>query len=123
MFDTIGSSIPLIRDGRLRALAVTTAQRLAVLPAVPTVAEAGMPGYAANFWYGLAVSTAVPAGLQERLHAAFAEVLAQPAFHRFLEPLGLSPEPARGIAAIAAHVAEERRLWTQVLRDRGVALD
>ncbi len=123
MVDTIGSALPYIRDGRLRALGVTTPERLAVLPAVPTIAEQGFPGFDASFWYGIAVSARTPAATQQRLHAALAEAMADAPFRTLLANLGLSPEPPRSLAELAAYVAADRARWAGVIRASGVTLE
>ena len=123
MVDTIGSALPYIRDGRLRALGVTTPARLAVLPQVPTVAEQGFPGFDASFWYGIAVGARVPLATQQRLHAALAEAMADDAFRTLLASLGLSPEPPRSLAELASFVAADRARWAGVIRASGITLE
>jgi tripartite-type tricarboxylate transporter receptor subunit TctC len=123
LFDVVGSAMPLIRDGRLRALAVTTAERLSVLPDVPTVAESGFPGYAASFWYGFSLARRTPPEVTARLHAVLNSAIAEPSFRALLDPLGLAPEPPRSLEALAGTWAEENARWAAVIRGRGIALD
>lgn len=122
MFDVIGTSLPQIREGRLRALAVTTRERLAVLPDVPTIAESGLPGYQAATWFGLAVPRAVPETVAARLRAALAAVQGDAEFARRFGDLGLVVQPPREDAAIEAYLMEERERWGRVIQARGITL-
>ncbi|MCK8787282.1 tripartite tricarboxylate transporter substrate-binding protein [Roseomonas sp. NAR14] len=123
MFDVVLTALPLVREGRLRALAVTTRGRLPALPDVPTVAESGFPGYEAGTWFGVAVPRATPAAAAERLRAALAAVQRDADFAARFDALGLLVQPPRDAAAIAAHLAAERTRWGGVIRARGIALD
>jgi tripartite-type tricarboxylate transporter receptor subunit TctC len=123
LFDVVGSAMPLIREGRLRALAVTTAERLSVLPEVPTVAECGFPGYAASFWYGFSVAARTPEPAKARLGAALNAAIGEPGFRAMLEPLGLAPEPPRGPAEVQRFLAEDTARWAAVVRGQGIALE
>ncbi|SDD18497.1 Bug family tripartite tricarboxylate transporter substrate binding protein [Belnapia rosea] len=122
MFDVIGTSLPQIREGRLRALAVTTRERLAVLPDVPTIAESGLPGYQATTWFGIAVPRAVPEPVLARLRTALAAVQQEPEFVRRFADLGLAVQPPLEAAAIEAYLAEERERWGGVIRAKGISL-
>ncbi|MBL6457640.1 tripartite tricarboxylate transporter substrate binding protein [Belnapia sp. T6] len=122
MFDVIGTSLPQIRDGRLRALAVTTRARLPVLPDVPTIAESGLPGYQAATWFGLALPRATPEPVQARLRTALAAVQQDAEFAQRFSDLGLAIQPPREPAAIEAYLAEERERWGGVIRARGISL-
>ena len=79
MFDNMPSAIQHVRSGMLRPIAVTTAKRSPELPDVPTVAEAGVPGYEATSWFGLWTQAKTPAAVQQRLYTAIAKVLKDPA--------------------------------------------
>ena len=122
MFDVISTSLPLIRDGRLRALAVTTRERLEILPEVPTVAESGVPGYVATTWFGLAVPKQTPAPAAERLRAALAAVQSEAGFVRRFGELGLLMQPPRDAAGVARYLGEERTRWGGVIQARGISL-
>ena len=71
-------AVPHIRGGRLRALAVTSEQRFSALPEIPSIAEAGVPGYAMTNWYGLLVTGGTPRSSVAKLHAEIARILALP---------------------------------------------
>lgn len=123
MFDALGSSYGLIRDGRLRALAVTSAARSAALPEVPTMMESGLSDYRVAAWFGIAVPRRTPAGIQEQLRQALAIAQQEEALRRRLHDLGMAAQPARDAAALEAYVAEDRALWDRVIRERNLALD
>lgn len=96
-FPTIPSALPFIRAGKLRALAVTSAVRASSLPDVPTIAEAGLPGYDANSWYGLLAPAKTPAPVVAALQAAVAKAMYAPDLRERLlseglEPVGSTPE-------------------------------
>jgi tripartite-type tricarboxylate transporter receptor subunit TctC len=93
MFTPVLSSIPSIRDNRMRALAVSTAKRSTALPDVPTVAEAGLPGFVFDFWIGLLAPAKTPRAIVNRLNAEVRKVLAQPEVLERLSKLGAEPMP------------------------------
>jgi tripartite-type tricarboxylate transporter receptor subunit TctC len=93
MFTPVLSSIPTIRDHRLRALAVSTAQRSSALPDVPTVAEAGVPGFVFDFWVGLLAPAKTPREIVQKLNAEVIRALTQPDVKDRLAKLGAEPMP------------------------------
>jgi len=122
MFATSASVIPYIKAGRLRALAVTTAQRSASLPDLPTVAEAAVPGFESITWHGVVVPAATPVALLERLNRDINTALRQPDLRARLESLGA--EIAGGTPQeFAAYIAREIPKWTKVVRDSGAKAD
>jgi tripartite-type tricarboxylate transporter receptor subunit TctC len=123
MVDVISTSLPLVREGKIKALAVTTGGRLAVLPDVPTVAESGFPGFRAATWFGLAVPRATPQAEAQRLQAAVDKVLGDPAFRGRFEPLGLVIQAPRSQEDVDAYVQEDRQRWGAVIAANPVKLD
>ena len=119
MFDTLPSSQPHVRERRLQALGVTSAQRLASLPQLPTVAEA-VPGFEMGVWTALFLPAGTPRPLVDRLDAATREALPQ-IRDRFRE-LGLEPFPA-GPAELGTHLGAEIAKWTGVVRAAGITID
>jgi tripartite-type tricarboxylate transporter receptor subunit TctC len=119
MFDTLPSSLPHARDGRLVALGVTSAGRLASLPEIPAVAET-VPGFEMGVWTALFVPAATPRPVIERLDAATREAL-PPLGTRFAE-LGLEPFVA-GPAEVAAYLRGEITKWTSVIRNARITAD
>lgn len=93
MFTPVLSSIPSIRENRMRALAVSTAKRSSALPDVPTVAEAGLPGFVFDFWIGLLAPAKTPRPIVNKLNAEVRKALAQPDVLERLNKLGAEPMP------------------------------
>jgi tripartite-type tricarboxylate transporter receptor subunit TctC len=93
MFTPVLASLPTIRDGRLRALAVSTAKRSSSMPDVPTVAEAGMPGFAFDFWIGMLAPSKTPRAVVSKLNAEIAKALAQPEVKERMAKLGAESMP------------------------------
>lgn len=118
-FPAIASSQPLIRAGKLRALAVTLAKRSNVVPDLPTLAEAGVPGVVVVNWYGLLAPLNTPRPIVERLSQGVAAAMSQPDVVKRLLADGSdaatsTPEQFR------AHIAEERDKWTKVIRNANI---
>lgn len=118
LFTSAGSVEALVRDGRMRALAVTTRARLPGWPAVPTVAEA-LPGYVAELWYGLYAPAATPAAVVAVLEGAVRDSVADAGFAQRLRDRGFEPD-FLGAAATAAATQEERARWEPVIRRAGI---
>ncbi len=93
MFTPVLSSIPIIRDNRMRALAVSTAQRSSALPDVPTVSEAGVPGFVFDFWIGLLAPAKTPRDVVNKLNQEVSKALAQPDVKERMAKLGGEPLP------------------------------
>jgi tripartite-type tricarboxylate transporter receptor subunit TctC len=120
--DTLPLALPHIREGRVRAMAVTTATRNAALPDIPTVAEAGVPGYEATGWYGIAAPTGTPAAAVERVNAEINTLLARPAFREKLLGVGAEPAPMTP-SAFGALIERDRARWTRVIREANIRPD
>jgi tripartite-type tricarboxylate transporter receptor subunit TctC len=123
VFTDVMTALPHVQEGRLRALGVTTAERSAALPEVPTVAEQGLPGYDASVFFGIVVPAATPAEARERLQAAVAEALAQPEVRKALEAQGMQVAPEVTPAALGALMAAETERWGVVIRETGARAD
>ena len=118
MFATSASVIPYIKAGRLRALAVTTSKRSPSLPDLPTVAEAGVPGFESITWHGVVVPSATPAATVERLNRAINSALKDKELSGRLEALGA--EIAGGTPQdFATYIQREIPKWTKVVKDSG----
>jgi tripartite-type tricarboxylate transporter receptor subunit TctC len=114
--------LPFVKDGRLRAIAVTGARRLADLPEVPTFAELGWPAAEAGIGQGVLAPARTPPATVARLHAAFAAALAAPAMRARLPTLG-AENRAEGPASFRRWLEAETETWTAVIRARGIRLD
>lgn len=122
MFDNLPSALPQIKAGRLKALAVTSAQRSAALPDVPTVAETGLAGFEASSWFGLLAPAGTPKDVIAKLNGEVAKWLATPEAKDKLAaqgaiPAGLSPDD------FTRHIASETVKWQKVVRDSGAKID
>jgi tripartite-type tricarboxylate transporter receptor subunit TctC len=107
--------IPHVRSGRLRALAVSSAQRIAALPEVPTVAESGYPGFEADQWYGIVAPAGTPVALVARLNAEINKALALPDVAQQLAIEGASPEPGTP-QAFGELIRREIPRWAEVVK-------
>jgi len=122
MFDSIASARPHVQAGKLVALAVTTPKRSAAMPDVPTVAEAGVPGYNLTPWFGVFMPAATPKEVVRTMNTALVEALKLTDVKaRFFvlgaEPIGSSPE------AFAATLVTESAKWEKLIRERNIKPD
>jgi tripartite-type tricarboxylate transporter receptor subunit TctC len=123
MIDSVGSSIPLIKGGKLRAVAVTSAKRLPALPDVPTVAESGVPGFDVSTWFGLLVPKQTPAAIVNRLNAAVAVAVRDPAFRSQFEAVGLIVPPPIDPATFAHFIQAETAKWGPLIKAKHITLE
>jgi tripartite-type tricarboxylate transporter receptor subunit TctC len=122
MFATSASVIGHIRAGTLRALAVTTPQRSPAVPDLPTMAEAGFPGFDTTTWHGLVVAAATPNQVAEKLSKAALDALADPETKKKLTDLGVDVQPM-GPEEFAAYIKEQHGKWAHIVNVAGVKLD
>jgi tripartite-type tricarboxylate transporter receptor subunit TctC len=120
-FANIVNVVPLAKEGKLRALAVTSLKRSVLVPDLPTMAESGFPGFNAVPWFGLLAPAGTPADIVEKLHRETVKVLAmadvRKQFDEFgLEPVGNTP------AELAAIIKTETPEWAKVIKDAGIKL-
>jgi tripartite-type tricarboxylate transporter receptor subunit TctC len=114
--------LPYVKAGKVRVLATASPQRLKILPDVPTIAESGVPGYAATQWYGILAPAATPRPIVEQLNREIVEALATPEVKARLaaegaDPVGNSP------AEFAAFIKSELALWAKVVKESGATID
>ena len=118
MFDNMPSAIQHVRSGKLRPIAVTTAKRSPELPDVPTIAEAGVPGYEATSWFGLFTVAGTPQPVVDRLSSALQKVLGEDAVKAKIEEQGGEP-----VSETPAHFTEfirtENIKWSKVVKESG----
>jgi tripartite-type tricarboxylate transporter receptor subunit TctC len=122
MFDAYASSGPFIKNGNVRMLAVTTAQRSKSLPDVPTVAESGLPGYEAMPWLGLVAPAATPPAVVSRLHRELVEVLKEPEVQEKFRSLGLDIIGSTP-KEFGAFLSKDIVKWAKVVKDSGAKAD
>lgn len=120
--DGLLPTLPLIRAGKLKALALTSSRRSGIAPEIPTLAEAGVPGYASDTWYGLLAPAGTPKDVVATLHATALKAMASPQVRDRLtaqgaDLVGNTPEEFRAL------IERERTLWTKVVRDTGATVD
>ena len=121
MFDNIQAHLPSIKSGRIRALGVGSAKRVAVLPDVPTLQEAGIP-FEATIWYAVFAPAGVPAPILAKLNADIVTALNAPDVLQRLNDMGLSVTPSTP-AQLAALVKSEAARWGKVVRETGLTAD
>lgn len=122
LFDPLISALPFVRDGRLRALAITADKRSPLAPDVPTLAEIGHAGYDANPWFGLAAPAGTPRSVIDRIHAEFVKAIKHPDVVKRLadqgiDTIGNTPEE------FVKYIQAETTRWTAVVRAAGAKAD
>jgi tripartite-type tricarboxylate transporter receptor subunit TctC len=122
MFTTVASAASLVAAGHLRALAVTSAERSPAFPELPTIAEAGVPGYAAESWYGLYAPAKTPDDIIDRLNKSVARAVRSEAFKRLgvNEGLVMVASPP---AELDRYVSGEEERWRKVIRDANIKIE
>ena len=117
-----GASVPLIKDGKLRALAVTSTARLPTLPDVPPFAEAAnAPGFEAVSWHALVAPAGTPREIVERLHTEMKQIMASPEINAQILKLGLIPFATPTIPEMEAYIKSDQEKWGAIVRDLGLA--
>ena len=124
MFDNLASALPMIRSGKLKALAVTSSRRAPALADVPTMAEAGgaLSGFDISTWFGLFAPAGTPAPMVARLNAEFTRALASPAAHERLARMGAEPAPMSP-EQFGALVRQELAKYQKVVKFSGARVD
>jgi len=128
--DTIGGQIPInvsnaplvmahVQTGRLRALAITSAQRVTQLPDVPTMQEAGVPGFTVNSWYGVVAPAGTPVPVLDKLNADITSVLRMPEVQQRLNEVVMPPSPTSR-KEFDEFIRAEIARWAQVIKDAGI---
>ena len=116
------AALPLVKAGRLRAVAVTGRARSPLLPDVPTVAEQGLPGFDVNSWYGVFAPAALPRELAQRLSGDIATLMSAAEAKEKLAALGAEPMPM-GPDEFTRHVRDEIVLWARIVRESGARVE
>lgn len=116
---TFASALPHVKSGRLRAFGVTSAKRANALPEVPTIAEAGIPGFEYSTWYGLLVPGGTPRAIVDKLNKATTGQLNSPEMRQRYRSQGMEPIPSTS-AAYAARLKSEAEKWAKVVQAAGI---
>ena len=114
------STLPLVKSGRVRAYGVTSAKRASGAPDIPTIAEAGVPGYEAVTWFGLLAPAGTPREIVSRLHADVVRALQDPVVKKRFIDDGAEPTPSSSPEEFAALIHTEIAKWAKVIRDAGI---
>jgi tripartite-type tricarboxylate transporter receptor subunit TctC len=121
MFSSVVAILPHVKDGKLRALAVSSTERLPLMPDLPTIAEAGVPGYQSSSWYGILAPAGTPPDVVAKLNGALVKVVARPDVREALakegaNPVGDSPE------AFGAFIKAEKDRLGELIRTAKVPM-
>jgi tripartite-type tricarboxylate transporter receptor subunit TctC len=122
-FDTMPASSPHVRSGKLRALAVSSAARVASFPDVPTAKEAGLPGYEVTTWYGLFAPAGTPSAIVKRLHADTVKAMQTPDTKAKLEGIGADGTVSRSPEEFAERVRADTARYAKIVKDIGLRMD
>jgi tripartite-type tricarboxylate transporter receptor subunit TctC len=121
-FSSIAGALPFTKDGRVIALATTSAVRSPVYPDLPTVAEAGLPGYDVDLWLGLYGTAGTPPAVLAKLNDAINRALQDPELKAAFATFGLTPR-GMTLADSAAYTRSEYEKWKKVIEDGHITLD
>jgi tripartite-type tricarboxylate transporter receptor subunit TctC len=122
-FETAGSALPPVKAGFLRPLGISSAERVADLPDLPTIAESGFPDYRVSVWYGIAAPVKMPPGAVQTITASINRALNDEAFRASLSKVGFWPERPRSEAEIKAFMEADRARWSGVVKKLNFSLD
>jgi tripartite-type tricarboxylate transporter receptor subunit TctC len=121
MFGDFGTALPLIKSGQLRALGVTTAQRVAAAPEIPPLSEAGLPGYVASSWQMVAAPAGLPRPILDKLNGELRDILSEPDIRRDFAERGLLPVVSPLPDELQRFVKSEIVRWGKVVAQAGAA--
>ena len=122
-FDTMAASAPHVRSGKLRALAVSTRERIATLPDVPTAEEAGLPGYVVTTWYGVFAPAGSPSAIVNRLHTELVKAMQTAEVRSKLEGIGADGSVSKSPAEFAALVRADTARYAKIVKDIGLRIE
>ena len=119
-FAVPSSVMPMVKDGKLHALAITSANRSALAEGVPTLAESGLKGFDVGYWFGLAAPAGLPPEIAQKLFDASAAALADSAVRAKLHMLGYEPSPSKSVAEFRAQAVQEGASLRKVVETLGI---
>ena len=123
LFDSIVSGLPHVKDGKLRALAITSARRSALVPDLPTVAESGLPGFESTTWFGIYGPKGLSAAIVDRVLGELQRALQRPDVAERLAKLGAEPVLDVGPGKFAAMVKADSARWAALIRERKITAE
>jgi tripartite-type tricarboxylate transporter receptor subunit TctC len=118
----ISSGAPLVQTGKLRGIVVTGSKRSSVLPQVPTVADAGYPGFEASGWLGLMFPAKTPPAIIDRMYRETVAVMNMAEVREQLQNVGIDPAPSNP-ETFRAYMRAELAKWTKLIREAGLKLE
>jgi len=119
MFSDLSPALPLVRDGKLRALGVTSATRVSTASEIPTLAEAGVPGYEAVAWLMVAARAGTPPDILDKLHGEMKAILAEPDVREQIARFGMIPQDSAPPEELHRYVASETVRWGKIVQQAG----
>jgi tripartite-type tricarboxylate transporter receptor subunit TctC len=123
MFESVGISLPPVQAGLVRALGVSSTERIAELPDLPTIAESGHPGYRVSVWYGIAAPAGMPAEAAQKISASINRAIDDEAFRASLTKAGFPPLKPRSGDEIKQFVEADTARWLNVVKNLNFSLD
>ncbi len=123
LFDSVVSGLPHVKDGKLKALAVTSAKRSALVPELPTLAESGLPGFESTTWFGFYGPKGLSPEITNRVAAELQRALAKPEVAERFAKLGAEPVADVGPAKFAAMVKSDSARWAALIRERKISAE
>jgi tripartite-type tricarboxylate transporter receptor subunit TctC len=123
MFESVGISLPPVQAGLVRALGVSSTERIAELPDLPTIAESGYPSYRVSVWYGVAAPAAMPAEAAQLIGASINRALGDETFRATLTRAGFAPLKPRGEAETRQFIEADKARWLDVVKKLNFSLD
>jgi tripartite-type tricarboxylate transporter receptor subunit TctC len=122
MMGSVLSALPHVRSGKLRPMGVTTAKRASGASDIPTIAEAGVPGYEAIQWFGVLAPAGTPRDIVAKLHGAIVKTLDDANVRKLLLGDGAEPAPSRSPEEYAAYLKADLAKWAKVIKESGMQL-
>jgi tripartite-type tricarboxylate transporter receptor subunit TctC len=123
LFETVGTALPPVKTGLVRPLGVSSAERIADLPDLPTIAESGYPNYHVSVWYGLAAPAKVPEEVAQAIGASMTRAMNDETFRASLTRIGFWPLHARNEAGIKEFIDADKARWSAVIKKLNISLD
>jgi tripartite-type tricarboxylate transporter receptor subunit TctC len=118
-FGTLGSSLPLIRDGKIKILAVSTARRASQVPEIPTMVEAGVPGFETSLWFALVGPPGLPAAITARINKEVNAIVTDPSVTKGLDLQAMQPDPIP-LARMGDLIRNDLTRWRSIAAKAGV---